>query len=198
MISPPSSLATSGSQQFTYDAAGRLTKSQGYAKQGYPFAAKWTEYKYDLLNDPTSVTDVYSFDPSACVAPNCPPGMVVRYPKWTREYDMFGHLTASVSATSGRTSYTYDENSNLKTVTDALNRVSRFSYTPDNQVETITNPLSEVTGYAYNTASAVEGITDPLGHLTAYAQNSLGALAQLTSPIRAAQPRPITPMACPM
>ena len=116
-------------------------------------------------------------------------------------YNVFGSQTSRTTP-EGTTSYTYDENGNLLTVTkgndtitrvyDALNRVTSYTntqgqtigYSYDNvgNLETLTYPDGKTVAYTYNENNQLLTVTDWNNRVTTYTYNSNGKLATTTRP----------------
>jgi RHS repeat-associated protein len=103
-----------------------------------------TAYTYDLLNNLTSVTQ----------------GSQTR----TYSYSSLSRLLSAVNPESGSISYTYDNNGNLATRTDARNVVTTYAY--DRLDRVITKTYSGETDYATPTASYFyDNLTNARGKL---------------------------------
>ncbi|MEU7903379.1 RHS repeat-associated core domain-containing protein [Actinoplanes sp. NPDC049118] len=60
-----------------------------------------------------------------------------------------------------KTGYTYEQDGDLQTVTDPMNRTTRFTYTGAGQVRTVTDPADKVTTLDYR-GGDLASVTDPL------------------------------------
>lgn len=156
---------------FTYDAAGRLVKSQVPNSMPPPYTNRWTEYQYDLLSNLTSVTEVF-----------CTTSCTHRIVKESHEYDNLGNRSADIGVGGQRINYTYDANTRLETATDALNRVTRYNYYSDGKIESITNRNNEKTRFFYNGTGSLSSILDARNNATIYDKNGLGETLKQTSP----------------
>ncbi|GID93187.1 hypothetical protein Adi01nite_25990 [Amorphoplanes digitatis] len=63
-----------------------------------------------------------------------------------------------------KTGYTYEQDGDLRTVTDAMNRTTRLTYTSAGQVRTVTDPADRVTTLDYR-GGDLASVTDPLGRV---------------------------------
>jgi YD repeat-containing protein len=84
------------------------------------------------------------------------------------------------------TTYTYDDQGNVKTVTDPLNHTTENTYDRLNRLQEVTrrtgsNVLS-ATQYGYNGLDALAQVTDPRSLVTTYTVNGHGETTQLVSP----------------
>lgn len=87
------------------------------------------------------------------------------------------------NATQSRT-YTYDNNSNLRTVTNAANRTTTYNYDALDRVTAMTPPDGGARqyGYGYDARGRLYTVTDPRGLSTTYIRNALDDVTSLTSP----------------
>lgn len=81
-----------------------------------------------------------------------------------------------------RASYSYDKNSNVKTVVDGLGYTTSYNYDAANRVTQITRRDSGAIGYGYNPAGQLQTVTDPRGLATQYTYNGLGQTLTRSSP----------------
>ncbi len=79
-------------------------------------------------------------------------------------------------------SYTYDKNSNLKTVTNGLGYTASYNYDAADRITQISRPDVGTIGYAYDPAGNLKSVTDPRGLVTQYTYNGLGQVLTQTSP----------------
>jgi YD repeat-containing protein len=102
----------------------------------------------------------------------------------SREYSTLNRLFRELGATSQTTEHTYDDQGNVLTVKDPLNRVTTNQYDALNRLKQVTSPtpISAVTQYAYNGLDALTKVTDPRSLETGYAVDGLGNLNVQTSP----------------
>jgi RHS repeat-associated protein len=97
-------------------------------------------------------------------------------------------LSMSVQANSGyaTTSYTYNSFAEPLTITDPLNNTTTNTYDPVGNLLTVTTPspdghtAASVTQFAYNSLGEMTQITDPLGHITKIAYTSVGLIYTIT------------------
>jgi RHS repeat-associated protein len=115
-----------------------------------------------------------------------------------------GNVTGCSCAAQYTTAYGYDQDGNLKTVTDPnqhttttlynadnqpisstdpMQRQTQWQYDPDgNVVKTIANDQS-FTQYGYNALNQLTSVQDARGYTTTYTPNALGELTQMVDPI---------------
>jgi RHS repeat-associated protein len=108
-----------------------------------------TTYAYDVLNDPTSVTQ----------GPLNPRTFV---------YDSLARLTSGANPESGTTTYTYDADSNLLTKTDARSITTTYAYDKLNRMlSKIHSDGTIQANFQYDAASNWGvTLTNPIGRLT--------------------------------
>jgi YD repeat-containing protein len=102
----------------------------------------------------------------------------------SRVFDSLNRLFRELGAQSQTTEYAYDEQGNLASVKDPLNRVTSNQYDALNRLTQVTSapPISAVTRYGYNGLDALVQVTDPRNLVTGYAVDGLGNLNVQTSP----------------
>lgn len=137
---------------FTYDANGNVTEQRdanGNLVQGFSINAAGDPSQ---ITTAAGVTDI-AYDTTGNITQIVKPNGAVE----TFTYDALGRrLTASVERTSGgttsteTTSYTYDANDNLLTVTDPLGGVTTYAYDAKNRRISETDALGNVTTFAYD------------------------------------------------
>jgi YD repeat-containing protein len=101
-----------------------------------------------------------------------------------RIFNNLSRLFRELGAQSQTTEYGYDDQGNVITVKDPLNRITSNQYDALNRLKQVISPapISAVTQYAYNGLDAVTSVTDPRNLVTGYAVNGLGNLTQQVSP----------------
>jgi len=102
----------------------------------------------------------------------------------SRVFNSLNRLFRELGAQNQTTEFAYDDQGNMLTVKDPLNRITASQYDALNRLEQVTSavPISAVTHYAYNGLDAVVSVTDPRSLVTGYAVNGLGNLTQQASP----------------
>ena len=173
---------------YTYDGEGNVT--QELSSSG----AK-TEYTYD---DNGNVTDVYSYyDASDCshksyTYDNMDRALTESIVVQNRDITGYDNTTADLTLT---TSYTYDLNGNVETMTDADNVTTTYTYDQMNQLLTTSQPGLDETGTpvtittskTYDWAGNVLTATDALGNVTTYAYDAQGNLSTVTDELDGVQ-----------
>ena len=136
------------------DPLGRTT-SYGYDAAGNRIsltdpAGRTTSYGYDTSNELTSVT--YSDG---------------KTPKVTYAYTADGQR-ATMTDGIGTTSYSYDSLNRLTKVTDGDGQATSYGYDLDGNLTTLTYPNGQTVTRSYDKASQLTGVTDWLGHTTSF------------------------------
>ena len=100
-------------------------------------------------------------------------------------YNDDGQPTSVVDPRGVRTEYTYDAAGRLKTVVEgtapvdgfpALNQTTTYDYDINGRVTSITDARDFTTTYSYDAFGQLSSITDPLGNFTSYAYDALDQL----------------------
>ena len=190
--------------QYEYGTAGNITRITfpDGAQRTYTYsdALRLTDERNNLDNQIRHIYDwagneVYRFvdnlettaisNPNCTPAPGepCPPLWVDEWVQYFESDTYYDELNRPINTTSGTasTNYTYDKNSNLKTV-ESEGHTTLYSYDGLNRVSQITQPDATTTTLTYDTHGRVAAVTDPRGNATFYTYNAFGDLLQLNSP----------------
>jgi RHS repeat-associated protein len=169
-----------------YDDGGRITGTTdplGHtATRGYDSAGNVTStidaagghaaFGYDAGNRMTSRTD--------------PDGNTTTF-----AYDSVVNLTAQTTPLGEKTSYTYDADGRRSTAVDprgnapganAAAYTTTYAYNADNDLISVTDALKHVTKYSYDSAGRRTKVTDPAGAATAFAYDAANRLTAVTAP----------------
>jgi RHS repeat-associated protein len=167
---------------YTYDAAGNLTKVT------QPDSS-YLVYSYDNAHRLTGVTDslgnsiAYTLDAASNVTAKkiSDAGGALR---WMRSYtyDAVERLKTEVGASSQTTTYGYDGNGNLTSVTDPLSHALSYSYDALNRRATTVDPNGKTTSYGYDATDHLTSVTDPRSLVTSYTFTGLDNLTAISSP----------------
>ena len=101
---------------------------------------------------------------------------------FTYEYDFTGQKSKETGPAGVLAQYTHDNNGNVTSVKDALNRVTYFTYNNFNQILTTTDALGKTTTNTYDETGNLLTTESPEGHVTIFEKNSDGTTANMTSP----------------
>jgi YD repeat-containing protein len=169
---------------YDYDNAGQLTKvtlpDGSFLSYTYDGAHRLTGMQDSLGNRIAYTLDAMGnrlqeqvFDPASQLAQTR-----------SRVFNNLNRLFRELGAQGQTTEYAYDEQGNVISVKDPLDRVTSNQYDALNRLRQVTSPapVSAVTQYAYNGLDALVQVTDPRSLVTGYAVDGLGNLNVQTSP----------------
>jgi YD repeat-containing protein len=100
----------------------------------------------------------------------------------SRVFDSLSRLAQEIGAARQTTSYAYDNQGNVVSVTDPLARVTSNQYDALNRLAQVTDPGTGVTRYGYNGIDQLVSVTDPRNLATTYGYDGLGNLNSQLSP----------------
>src|SRR5919109_951852 len=160
--------------RFGYDGAGRLTslvEPRGNVSGANPANFTW-KYGYDNSDDLTSQTDPLgnltqiAYDPAG----NLSIRTEAKTHKTSYDYDANNRLiTVTASDGASKTRYGFDEVGNLKTRTDANNHMTSYGYDAANRLTSVLTPRNEQWTYGYNANGDVTSLVDANGNASATA-----------------------------
>jgi RHS repeat-associated protein len=171
----------------TYDSQGRVatTEIAGNGTEKYTFnyvSATRTDVT-DALNrmtkyfyDGSKGRNVVTQIEGAC---SCG-GSGSEIQTWT--YDDQLNVTSETDALNHTTSYTYDTDGNRLTSTNALGTTT-FTYNSFGQVLTVTDPMSGVWTNTYDSQGNLLTVKNPLNHATTMTYGTRGQLLTVTDPL---------------
>jgi YD repeat-containing protein len=157
-VSPPSGAAYT----YTYDAAHRLTQ----IADGLNNKLVYT------LDNAGNRTREQLYDSSG----------INLLQTHSRVFNTLNQLYQDIGAVNQTTTYSYDNDGNIKTVTDPLNRLTSNAYDALNRLDQVTHADSGVIKYGYNGLDQLTQVTDPRNLVTQYTRDGLGNLNQTRSP----------------
>jgi len=131
-----------------------------------------TYYQYNVLGNPTQITD--------------PMGRVITRTFAANGVDLLQVANNTVGTTAVLAGFTYNLKHKVLSITDAAGQTTGLSYNPAGQVTTITNPRNEVTTFTYNppVSGFLTQITGALaGSVTLFGYDAMGRLNSVTDPI---------------
>lgn len=169
---------------YAYDFAGQLTKvtlpDGSFLSYGYDDAQRLTQIQDNLGN-----RIVYTLDNigNRTLEEVRDPANALAQTR-SRVFSSLNRLFRELGASSQTTEYAYDDQGNVLTVKDPLNRVSTNQYDALNRLKQVTSPspISAVTQYAYDGLDQLVSVSDPRSLVTGYTVNGLGNLTQQSSP----------------
>jgi RHS repeat-associated protein len=196
---------------YAYDARDRLTTMTDAANQGTGHATVYgydgmnltsvtdpdghpTTYSYDGDNRRTGMTDAldhrttWAYDGAGQLGTATDSdGHTTTY-----TYDPVGRLqteTRPGTADNGSgtlipvlTTYTYNDDDQVTSVTDALNHTTTYGYDDLGRQVSATDALNHTTSYGYDAAGNRTAVTDALGHVTGSAYDARNRLVSQTEP----------------
>jgi RHS repeat-associated protein len=159
--------------KYTYDTAHRLTDIQdGYVAAGILIlTGNKIHYTLDAMGNRLQEE---TKDPSSTI-------LKTR----SRVFDALNRLQKDIGGTSPSTQitqYGYDNNGNLKTITDPLNHITTNGYDALNRLITVTDPANGVSTTGYNALDQTTQVKDPRLVTTNYTVNALGDVTLTQSP----------------
>lgn len=99
-----------------------------------------------------------------------------------RTYDGVSRVTsAKTSCDCQTTTYTYDNNDNMLTETDALNHITSYTYDANDNVTQITNANGKATNFTYDDNDFLTSVSFQ-GATKSYTYNRDGSVASFTNP----------------
>ncbi|MCF7223105.1 RHS repeat-associated core domain-containing protein [Marilutibacter chinensis] len=163
-------------RRYTYDLASNVTKVQDYATEGH----YETQFRFECLNPrgaPQSECNEPEYIPEQVwvVSP------VLKYQALT-DYDELSRPRASRGNNGSSSTYTYDDNGNIKTVTDAAGKKVTLTYDALDRVVASTDQVGKITRFEYNVAGQLTKVTDPRGRVTTYVRDGFGQIWAQHSP----------------
>lgn len=143
------------------------------------------EFEYDAAHRLIQVADnvgnriAYTLDPTGnVIAENAVDFFGILHASKSRIFNSSNQLYQDIGAPStgsATTTYGYDANGNLASVSGPLNWSSALFYDGLNRLRQTTDP-SGITSYTFDVKDNVSTVTDPLGRVTTYTRNGLGDL----------------------
>ena len=167
---------------YSYDAVGqvlKITQADGsFAAFTYDAAHRLTQVSDNLGNKIVYTLDANGnqtkkqvYDPSSTLTRSL-----------SQTFDAINRLQTSVGAQGQTTTYGYDSNGNLTSVTDPLSKATTRSFDALNRLVASIDPLSGKTQYQFDANDNLAQVTDPRSANTVYTYDGLGNKTKQTSP----------------
>jgi YD repeat-containing protein len=167
---------------YDYDGVGQLTQvtlpDGSFVSYGYDDAHRLTGMHDNAGNSIAYTLDAMSnrtqeqvLDPASQLAQTR-----------SRVFNNLNRLFRDLGAQNQITEYGYDDQGNLTSVNDPLNRTTSNQYDALNRLRQVTDPAMGVTQYAYNGLDALTQVSDPRSLVTGYTVDGLGNLTLQASP----------------
>lgn len=178
----------------TYDAGGRLTSTTD--PLGHGTSATYDSLG-DMLTfvDPNSVTTTFTYDEKGNLLTRSTPLAGTESRQLTRyvhaEASHPGDVTSIVDPREKTTRLVYDANGMLTTINDPASDKTTMTYDEAGNVRTVVSPRGNATGglpeqhttsYVHDAAGNLTELTDPLGHVTRWSYDAAGNLEAVTDP----------------
>jgi RHS repeat-associated protein len=167
---------------YTYDSAGELTKAtlpdNSFLSYGYDNAHRVTSIT-NALSESANIT----YDSAGNVTQTLwkdSGGTTKR--KHTATFDALGRMLTDVGGASQTTSYTYDKNSNVQKITDALSHVTYISSDQLDRPYRTEDGALNISTISYDSHSRPLTVTDPKTNATTYVYDGFGEKIQQKSP----------------
>lgn len=178
--------------QYTY-SNGNLTKITDALGNQTNFVNN-SYGKMTRVTDPSSVVTNFTYDSYGNETEMNIPSISMYF---SRTYDDVGRVSSAITSCDCQTTtYTYDNNDNMLTKTDAEGNTTSYSYDANNNLTQITNARGYSTNlsyddndfvtsvsfqgatdsYTYNRDGSIATYTDPNGHTFTYTYNSSGEM----------------------
>ena len=163
--------------RYVYDVPGRLLRIEKPGDTtGVQSSTDVTEYTYNLLSEPTSVTTK-----RVDLLTNGTTSTTTFASKYF-DFDTGGNLTAERGNHSQNVRYTYDQSVRPLTMTDSLGRVTSYAYDTHDRISAILVPDNGLIQYNYDALGRLTQVVDPRNNATTYVYNGFGNLTSLANP----------------
>lgn len=160
------------SAKYQYNSSGRMTA----------LGNSQNEYITSTLNPTQSISSFTSDRHIPGVNGTSPTVASVATFVDSAQRDSLGRLWKRTGNNGQTFTNAYDNNGNLKSVTDALGRSEQLDYDDQNRVIRRTSPDGGAITYTYDKYGNLATVTDPRGLTTQYAYNGFGEMTSQTSP----------------
>jgi len=178
-------LATSAGNlttSFTYDSAGNLTKTtlpdNSYLSTGYDNAHRPTSIT-NALSESAAITYDSAGDITQTLWKNA---SSVTKRQHTATYDALGRKLTDVGGQSQTTSFTYDNNDNIISITDPLSHIAYRSVDQLNRVTKVKDQGLSTASISYDSHNRPLTVTDAKGNTTTFTYDGLGNTTQISNP----------------
>jgi len=182
----------------TYDGNGNLLTQTDQAGQVTTLTYNGQGQVLTVTNPTTGLT-TFTYNADGTLAGTMDHvGNITQY-----EYDAVKRIRQITYPDDTSRAFTFDNNDNLLTETDELDRVTTLDWDANNQLASITDPLGnttimnydgndrivsvsdsldQVTTYTYNESGRIDSVTNPAGEIVTFGYNSHGWLTTITDP----------------
>jgi RHS repeat-associated protein len=164
LVQPTTRASIPNSYRWSYDYAGRATKSAFYSGEVF----QW------------QTTAIYEADRTKVSPPAGGTPSTVIYDLQRRLTRLIKHLGTTTDAPGATTSYAYDTAGNLSVMTDAKGNQWRYTYDLDGNRITVRDPDRGASSYAYDPNDHMVSSTDGRGVTLKYFYDNLGRPTKTT------------------
>src|SRR5262249_334871 len=102
--------------------------------------------------------------------------------KHTATFDALGRMLTSVNGEGNSTSFTYDKNSNVLTITNPRSYVTTQTWDSMDRLTTNTNAENDQSPIKYDSHDRPLTVTDGRSHVTSYIYNGFGDMIRQDNP----------------
>lgn len=166
----------------SYDSAGNLTKYRlpdlSYQIYAYDDAHRLSSIRNNL-NDKIAFTRNAAGNVTQTLWKDSG-GTTKR--QHTATFDALGRMLTDVGGMSQTTTYGYDSNGNVTSITDPLSHVTTRTFDALNRLATSTNAVQDLVQFAYDAHDRPLTVTDGKGNATTFVYDGFGDTIQQTSP----------------
>jgi len=164
------------SSVITYDAKNNPTAIQ-FSDNTYQYFAINSDGTRNKITDGRNNATTYSYDRTGDMVSTTAPNGTKNF-----GYDLSGRLISVTDENNHQTQITYDENDNIKIISDALARTTEFSYDANNQLLTVKDKNGNLTKFTYDKKGRLKTTTNPNGGITSYTYDVRDNLITITDP----------------
>ena len=178
---------------FTYSGSGLLTGS--YHSDGSAILNSYSASdRLTGIGDATGAFTTFNFSPTTNTLVTQSPRDL---PTWdganvgishagvfqrTTKRDSLNRPLTTNGSNGQQWNYTYDNNGNMLSVSDAAGRQTSWTYNSMNQATSMHSPDGGVTYWGYDNNGYLFTVTDPNNHVTTYTNNGFGDVTAVSSP----------------
>ena len=165
-----------------YDSAGNLTKTT--LPDGSYLSYAWNDAR-QLTQITNALSETANFTYNS--AGNLTQALLKNSGGTTEHqhsatFDALGRMLTDVGGVSQTTTFAYDSNSNVTSITDPLSHVTTRTFDALNRPATSTNAVHDLAQFSYDSHSRFLTVTDGKGNATSFVYDGFGDMIQQVSP----------------
>lgn len=164
------------STTLSYDVKNNLISVQ-FPDKTFRYFTPNSDGTRDKLLDSRNNSTTYTYSKSGDVLSQTATNGTKLY-----DYDAAGRLISVTDENKHKTKISYDENDNIKVLTDALLRTFEFTYDANNQLLSTKDKNGNVTKYSYDKKGRLKTNTNPKGGVTSYNYDTRDNIISVTDP----------------